>query len=267
MMTRKVIVLIALVLLLLIVAGCISAPRAPAPIQATVTPTDVRPHYLVGVDADFPPFASKDSGGTISGFDIDAARWIAERKGFEVEFVGVPWEDAISLLEAGKIDMIASGMTITEKRQARVNFSQPYYTVNMSIAAREGSTITMQDLYDGRLRIGGQSGTNEVDWVNDTLIKTGKMPAFNLSLYPDSTTLTRDLQNRTIDASVIQSAGQQRAISGGGLVIIGTIPSQEKIAIAVRKTDPELLAAIDDGLLQLMKDPYWEQLKQKYGLE
>ncbi len=47
-----------------------------------------------------------DSGGNVSGFDIDAARWIAELKGFDVRFVAVPWENAISDLESGRIDMI-----------------------------------------------------------------------------------------------------------------------------------------------------------------
>lgn len=266
-MKRTIIVFISLLVMLIVVAGCTSEQKAPGPVQTTGTPMEVRPHYIIGVDADFPPFALKDSAGNISGFDIEAARWIAEKKGFDVEFVAVPWENAISMLEAGKIDIIASGMTITEKRLVLVNFSQPYYAVNMSIAARAGSNITMKDLYDGRLRIGAQTGTNEADWVNKTLIQTGKMPSSNLSLYPDITTLTNNLENRTFDVSIVQSPSQQRAIKGKSLVIIGTTPSQEKIAFAVRKTDSGLQAIINDGLLQLMKDPYWQQLKQKYGME
>jgi ABC-type amino acid transport substrate-binding protein len=50
------------------------------------------------------------------------------------------------------------------------------------------------------------------------------------------------------------------------LQIIGTTPAQACYAVAVRKTDPALRAKIDDGLVQLMKDPYWQQLKQKYGM-
>ena len=53
---------------------------------------------------------------------------------------------------------------------------------------------------------------------------------------------------------------------GKPLQIIGTTPAQASYAVAVRKTDPALLAKIDDGLVQLMKDPYWQQLKQKYGM-
>lgn len=266
-MKRTGIISIGLLFLLIVAAGCVSVPEGPAPVHATGTPAEVRQHYIIGVDAGFPPFTSMDPAGNFSGFDIDAARWIAERKGFDVQFVAVPWEDVIPALDAGKIDMIFSGMTVTEKREARVNFSRPYYAVNMCIAARAGSALTMQDLYDGQLRIGAQSGTNEADWVTNNLVQTGKMQASNLSLYPDVTTLTRNLENGTIDVSLIQSPSQQRAITGRPLVIIGTTPSQENIAVAFRKTDPELQAIIDDGLLQLMKDPYWQQLKQKYGMD
>jgi len=266
-MKRTVIVFIVLLFSLLIAAGCVSAPDSPTPVPATSTPKEVRPHYIIGVDGDFLPFTLKTCGGNFSGFDIDAARWIAEREGFDVKFVAVPWDNVVPALEAGEIDIIWSGVTVTEKRQAQVNFSVPYYAVNRSIAVRTGSTITMQDFYDGRLRIGAQAGATEADWVIKNLIQTGKMPTSNLFLYPDITTLTNNLENGTVDASIIQTPSQQRAVRGRTLVIIGSTPSQDTYAVAVRKTDPELLAIIDDGLLHLMKDPYWQQLLQKYGLE
>ena len=261
------IVFIALVFLLLVASGCVSAPKGQSIQPATITPQEVRPHYIIGVDGDFPPFTSKDSGGNFSGLDIDAARWIAEREGFQVQFVAVPWDNVVPALEAGTIDIIWSGMTVNKERQAKMNFSQPYYTVNQSVAIRSGSPVTMQDLYDGRLRIGAQAGSTEADWVIKNLIRTGKMPASNLSQYPDIKILTKNLENGTIDASIIQTPSQQRAITKRPLVIIGTIPSSDIYAVAIRKTDPGLLATIDDGLLQLMKDPYWLHLKQKYNLE
>jgi polar amino acid transport system substrate-binding protein len=266
-MKGTVIVFIALVFSLLVTTGCISLPNGPSAQPATTTPQEVRPYYIIGVDGDFPPFTSKDSGGNFSGLDIDAARWIAEKKGFQVQFVAVPWDNIVPSLEAGTIDIIWSGMTVSDERQAKVNFSKPYYSVNQSIAVRAGSPVTMQDLYNGRLRIGVQTGSTEADWVIKNLIQTGKMPASNLSQYPDITILTNNLENRTVDASIIQVPSQQRAISGRSLVIIGTTPSQDLYAVAIRKTDPKLLAIIDDGLLQLMKDPYWQKLKQKYDLK
>lgn len=266
-MKGTVIVFIVLVFLLLVASGCVSAPNAPPAQPATTSPQEVQPHYIIGVDEDFPPFTSKDSGGNFSGLDIDAARWIAEKKGFQVQFVAIPWDNIVPSLEGGTIDIIWSGMTISDERQAKVNFSQPYYAVNQSIAIRAGSPVTMQDLSDGRLRIGVQAGSTEAEWVIKNLIRTGKMPASNLSQYPNITTLTNNLEKGSVDASIIQAPSQQRAISGRSLEIIGTTPSQDLYAVAVRKTNPELLTIIDNGLLQLMKDPYWQQLKQKYDLK
>lgn len=266
-MKGTVIVFIALVFSLLVTTGCVSLPNGPSAQPATTTPQEVQPHYIIGVDGDFPPFTSKESGGNFSGLDIEAARWIAEKKGFQVQFVAVPWDNIVPSLEAGTVDIIWSGMTISDERQAKVNFSKPYYTVNQSIAIRAGSPVTMQDLYNGQLRIGVQAGSTEADWVIKNLIRTGKMPASNLFQYPNITTLTNNLENGAVDASIIQTPSQQRAISGRPIVIIGTTPSQDLYAVAVRKTNPELLNIIDDGLLQLMKDPYWKQLKQKYDLK
>ncbi|OPY48295.1 MAG: cystine transporter subunit [Methanoregulaceae archaeon PtaU1.Bin222] len=266
-MHKKVMGFIVLSCIFILSAGCVSAPQESPSSQAAVTHKAVTPHYIVGVDANFPPFASQDRDGNITGFDIDALRWIAGKEGFEVEFVSVPWDQAIPLLEAGNIDLIASGMMVNNERRERVNFSQPYYTVSLGVAIRTGSGIVIQDIYDGRIRVGAQAGSTDAAWVVENLIKTGKMPASNLSLYPDITNLTRNLEEGNVDAAIIQSPTLQQDIAGRPLVVIGTILSDQKIAYAVRKSDPELLARIDEGLSQLMKDPLWDQLKQQYGLE
>lgn len=266
-MKGPVIVFVALLFGFIIITGCVSAPENPAPAPAASTLPEERPYYIIGVDGDFLPFSSQDREGNFSGFDIDAARWVAEREGFDVTFVTLPWDTIVPSLESGKIDLIWSGMTVSEKRREQVNFSIPYFTVNQSIATRAGSAVTMQDFYDGRLRIGAQAGSTEADWVETNLIRSGKMPASNLSLYSDVTTITGRLENGTIDASIIQFPSQQRLITGRALEIIGTTPARDQYAVAVRKTDPYLLETINDGLAQLMKDPYWEQLKLKHGLE
>lgn len=265
-MHKTVMGFIVLSCIFILAAGCVSAPQESPHANVAVTQKAVTDHYIVGVDANFPPFAQQDDSGNISGFDIDALRWIAEREDFEVEFMSVPWNQAIPMLEAGKIDLIASGMMVNDERSERVNFSLPYYTVSLGVAIRAGSGIVIQDINDGRIVVGAQAGSTDAAWIVENLIKTGKMPASNLSLYPDITNLTRNLEEGNVDAVIIQSPTLQQDIAGRPLVVIGTILSDQKIAYAVRKTDPELLERIDDGLSQLMKNPYWDQLKQQYGL-
>jgi len=253
--------------LFLVLAGCAS------PLQETTTQpvapagTESRPHYLVGADGGFPPFTMADQNGTISGFDADAARWVAEHEGFDITFVALPWDTIVPSLESRRIDIIWSGMTITDQRREQMNFSEPYYTVSPVFAVRNGSPITLQDLYAGRLRVGAQAGSTEADWISDNLVKTGKMPAANLTLYPDIPTLSDRVADGSVDISLVQGPTQQRFAASRPLVIIGSAPEREIYAVAVRKDDPELLARINEGLSRLKKDPYWQELKQKYGLD
>jgi polar amino acid transport system substrate-binding protein len=260
------VVFIAIIIAFLFASGCISAPADPVPSAKTPGPQHARLQYVIGVDSDYPPFSYRDRAGNLTGFDIESARWIADRQGFNVEFVAVPWDRIIPALKAGSIDMIYSGMTITPGREQDVNFTRSYYTANLSIAIRQGSRITMEDLYSGRFRIGAQAGSTGAAWAEENLVLPKKMPAANLVLFPDISTLTRSLANGTIDASIHDSPAQWQATAGTSLTLMGDIPTQEHYAVAVRKTDPELLILMDDGLRQLMEDPTWQQREQKYGL-
>ena len=265
-MNGTIAVSIAVLIGLMAISGCVSGPNGQVSPTMTMIQPEEQPHYTIGIDADYPPFTFRDSAGNLTGFDIDSARWIAEHNGFDVEFVAVPWDTIIPALQSGDIDMIYSGMTITPQRLQEVDFTIPYYTVNTSIAVRSGSSFTLQDLYAGRLRLGTQSGAADVTWVENNLVKTGKMPAANLILYPDLPTLTEALVRGDIDASLADGPSQKRLIAGKPLVIMGEIPTEDQYAIAIRKTDPELLATMNDGLRQLMADSYWKQLLQNYGL-
>lgn len=256
---------IFLVIGCIVTAGCLSAPHSTAPVTTPI-PQEIRPHYVIGVDADFPPFSVQDSTGNFSGFDIEAARRVAEIEGFNVTFVAIPWDSAISSLESGKIDMIWSGMTVSPERSAWVNFSVPYYRVTRSIAVREGSGFTMEDFSQGTIRIGAQAGSTEQEWVEVNLIGTGRMPEANLSLYKDISGVTGALVNGTVDATLVQAPTQVRAIQGKPLIIIGNTIDEDTYAVAVRNSDSALLATIDHGLGVLMSDTAWQEMKVRHGL-
>ena len=253
---------------LLIASGCVTAPTTPAPVPTnTTTVPPARPLYVIGIDGNYPPFTYQGNDSKFTGFDIDSARWIANRERFDVEFVALPWDGILNALQAGTIDMVYSGLTVTDERQKQFYLTTPYYTVNQSIEVRQDSNLTMQDLYDGWLRVGAQAGSTGETWVRTNLMRSGKMPAQKLYTYPDVGILTKALEDGQIDASIVQTPSQKYAIYRRPLVIIGEIPTMEQYAVAILKTDPELRAMMDDGLRQLMNDHYWQQLLRKYGLE
>jgi len=87
-------------------------------------------NLINGIDADFPPFTYIDNNDNPVGFDIDCVNWIAKEMGFEVKHIPIPWDSIIVELLAGKIDLIASGMTITEERKKLVDFTIPYWQID-----------------------------------------------------------------------------------------------------------------------------------------
>ncbi|NLX48907.1 MAG: basic amino acid ABC transporter substrate-binding protein [Methanospirillum sp.] len=222
--------------------------------------------YVIGIDAAYPPYTSLEQDGTFVGFDIDSARWIADRMGFEVEFQAVAWDGIIPALLAKKIDMIYSAMTITEERREQVAFSIPYLKINQAVAVRSDSDLTFDDIMSGRVVIGTQRGTTGEMWVQDNLVATGKMPASNLKPFDNFPLAITALINKQVDATVYDKPPTVEIIGQQDAKIIYEIDTREEYGIAVRKDDTALLATMNAGLDLLMNDPYWDQLKARYGL-
>ena len=120
--------------------------------------------YVNGIDANFPPFAYVDKSGEPSGFDVDAAEWIAEEMGFEVTHKPIDWDGIIPALKSNKIDFIASGMSITEEREKQVDFTIPYWKVKKVLVVRQNSDLSVEDIMSGK-RLGVQRGTTSAEWL------------------------------------------------------------------------------------------------------
>ncbi len=91
----------------------------------------------LGTAAVTEPFAFVDGSRNIVGFDIELARYIAQRLDMKLEVVNMDFGALIPALISGKVDMIAACITITEERQKKVLFSEPYYTGGIAALVRE----------------------------------------------------------------------------------------------------------------------------------
>lgn len=86
------------------------------------------------------PYAYLKPGGEVSGEDIEVARLIANRLGIRrIEWRVVAFDDLITELEGGRIDVIAAGMFITPERAERVNFSEPTFHVKQGLLVAAGN--------------------------------------------------------------------------------------------------------------------------------
>ncbi len=219
--------------------------------------------FINGIDANYPPFGYVDEKGNPAGFDVEAVNWIAEKMGFEVKHQPMDWDGIIPALLAGKIDMIASGMSITPERAARVDFSDPYFQLEKVIVGRNDSTLTVEEVFGGDLKLGVQRGTSEHDLLEKK--KVDEKLSYQLGYYDSGPLAIEDLVNGRVDAVAMDIFPANDSIAKGKPVkILGVFQRGDQFGVAFRKEDVELRNKINEGYKMLQKDPYWEELKAKH---
>jgi len=223
--------------------------------------------YINGIDANYPPFSFIDSKGEPDGFDIKAMNWIAKEMGFKVIHQPTDWAAVIPSLKAGKIDLIASGMSVDEPRKEQVNFSICYYKTVMVLVAKKENSIMPDKIMESDMKWGVQRGTSEAHWIQDKLIED-KEKKFKLMEYDSGPLAMEDVMNGRIDvAAVSQSSADEFMQKGIAIKILGSYGQpDDETAYACRKEDKELLNTLNEGLKRLMASATWKELKTKYDV-
>ena len=221
-------------------------------------------HYVNGIDANYPPFAFLDKNGKPSGFDVDSMDWIAKKMGFTVEHKPMDWDGIIPSLLAKKIDMVCSGMSISPERKARVSFSNPYWNIRKYLLVQKDSALTKDDLMKGKKNLGVQAGTNEAEKLKQLADSEGYN--YTLKFYESPPLAIEDLINGRIDGAAIDSAPAEEAMNKGKkpIKVAGEFADPDDFGVAMRKEDTALIELINKGYELLKKDPYWDELKDKY---
>lgn len=118
----------------------------------------------MGTNAEFPPYEYWE-GDSVKGIDAEMAAAIADILGKKLVIEDMAFDATIPALQAGKIDFIMAGLTVTEERKQSVNFTDSYTTAVQVVIVKEGSEITsVDDLFapkaDGSVwTVGVQQGT------------------------------------------------------------------------------------------------------------
>lgn len=221
--------------------------------------------YVNGIDANFPPFAFVNKGGRPDGLDVKALDWIAGEMGFRVRHQPMDWDGIIQALNEEAIDIIASGMSITDKAREQVEFTVPYWTIRRMIVVRQETTLSLkQMLFEGN-KLGVRTGSTEAGWIEQNLIKKEGRPT--TLVYYDSTALAiEDLLKGRIVGIAMDDADAREAVMKQPVKIAGGFGMpDENFAYAVRKQDVRLLQMLNEGLMRLMASPRWEELKKIYA--
>ena len=225
---------------------------APTTGQHAAEPDWIPPdkHVLrVGVSANSPPLIFKQ-GKKIVGLEADLARELSAYLGRSLRFVELKWEDQIPALLENRIDIIMSGMSVTQLRKMRISFSLPYFkSAQMPLIRRKDAIRFNTGLFSVET-IGVLKGTTGEDFVETQF---GKV---DIRRYSNPRDAASDLINKKIDIFIYDAPMVLYLASEyetKGLTVLNTFLIQEDLAWGLRKGDFDLINAANN-FLQTMND-------------
>ncbi|WP_213991806.1 ABC transporter substrate-binding protein [Sodalis sp. dw_96] len=221
-----------------------------------------------GVDSGFPPFDELAPNGEIVGFDIDIANALCEQLGAECVFVKQPFESMIAALNVNKFDAIIGSMNITEERKKEVDFTEKYYSSGEQLVARKGSGLRPDPAVLKGKTIGVQLGSVDESYARKHWAGQGvKLVAYHNqdSVYLDlfSGRIDAALQNNLQAATGFLNTEKGKNFGFAGPAIQDGALSSD-VGIAVAKSNPELLEALNHAIRAIRANGTYDRIQQRY---
>ena len=120
-----------------------------------------RTQFVVGFDAEFPPYGYMDEDGDYTGFDLELAQEVCDRNGWELVKKPINWDSKDMELESGSIDCIWNGFTMNG-REDNYTWSEPYMdNQQIFVVAPDSGIKTLADLKDKTVVL--QKGSSALD--------------------------------------------------------------------------------------------------------
>ena len=207
---------------------------------------------IMATNAEFPPYEYKE-GDNIVGIDAEVAKLIADKLGLELEIADVDFDSIIPGVQSGKYDMGMAGMTVTDERKEKVNFSDSYATGVQVVIVKEDSEIKSIDDLEGK-KIGAQQGTTGYIYASDTP-ENGGYGEENVTGYQNGALAVEALKGGKVDCVIIDNEPAKAYVAANeGLKILETEFVTEDYAICFAKENTELQTKVNEALKELIED-------------
>ena len=140
-MKRKIGIILALVLVSFLMVGTASAGLFDFLGGGSGSnATNDNSTFIVGFDAEFPPYGYQDDNGSYTGFDLDLAKEVCERNNWTFKAQPIDWDAKDAELDSGSIDCIWNGFTI-DGRENDYLWSDPYFDNKQIFVVKSDSGI------------------------------------------------------------------------------------------------------------------------------
>jgi octopine/nopaline transport system substrate-binding protein len=159
----------------------------------------------IGTEGDAPKFSMADPSGDVTGFDADIAKGICAELKMKCEFVVQTFSSLVPSMDSDRFDVIISGLSITDERAKKIDYSIPYATTpQYFVVAKDSPLAKLKTLAEVEKALDGKSvgvvtGTTYAKFVQK------KIPSADLKTYDATTQQLADLASGRIDAAYSDS--------------------------------------------------------------
>ena len=207
----------------------------------------------------YPPFEFAD-GDKYQGFDVDLANAIGKETGKKVEFVSMGFDALIPALQSGQIDAIASGMVITKERLEKIDFSDPYYPVNLIMVVKKDNNTV-----NGEADIAGKTVAAQIGTTGAFLAK--EKPGTTVKEFDTIPNMLQDLENGNVEIVMLDEPIAKYFIQVGNMANLKIVPvglQSHQLGIGVAKNNPELTKEINAALKKMKDNGEYKKLEDKW---
>jgi polar amino acid transport system substrate-binding protein len=234
-------------------------------VQAGALDDAVRRGVLkVGTTPTYVPFEMTDKQGRIVGFEVDLLQAMSRALGVELELVAVPYTELLSGLMARKFDLIGSGMTVTQERNLKLNFSDSFIVVGQTVLLHPrlaGKVASIEDLDEAGYRIATTEGTTAEAAAQRFL------GAARLSSFATPEEGVRQVVIGAADAFIHDAPYNLIAMTrpeNQALLALEQPFTYEPLAFGLKKGDYDSLNWINHFLNQVAQDGTYDRLYDKW---
>jgi polar amino acid transport system substrate-binding protein len=223
-----------------------------------------RGELRVGFESGYVPFEMTDKKGNFIGFDMDYGQRLAKAMGVKFVPINTAWDGIIPALMTNKFDIIMGGMTITQERNLKINFADPYIVIGQTILLNkrhEGKVLSYKDLNDPKFILTSRMGT-----TGEQAIKR-MIPKATYKGFESEAEAGLEVINGKADALVydLPFCGFLYGSQGQGKTVFLNEPfTYEPLAWAINKGDPDFLNFLNNFLRQSRGDGFYEQAYNKW---
>ncbi|MBF8008104.1 transporter substrate-binding domain-containing protein [Pseudomonas brenneri] len=223
----------------------------------------------IATDATFPPFESVDASGKLVGYDIELAEAVCKEAKLDCNIIAASWEGMFPGLISKKYDALMSSLTVTDARRKVMAFSDVYQLPTFRFVARKGAnlTITPEGLKGKTIAV--QTGTPVDAYITKnypnskiTRYSGGSEPYLELAAGRADVHMSYEAQ---ITYSFLRKEeGKNFELVGPRLTGKDAPEFGEGVAIAINKSNTQLLKRMNAGLAAVRDSGQLDRLDAKY---